>query len=140
MADEIDGNERRRHPRRSPPLTVELDLEGSRAVRLVDASSGGLFVEVGGIPPALGARGRARIRRGDVVVERRVRVVRIRWSGRDRGTRIGAGLALAFADEDADEDADDDAGEQAGDDAHRATGRDADRDVAAALFEALLRF
>lgn len=103
--DPRDSNERRRHARRPAHASVELLLSPPPGpVSLVDVSFGGLFVELAGpdparhAVPALATRGRVQIRQGDVVVERRVRVVRIRWGGRERGQPVPPGLALAFED------------------------------------------
>lgn len=96
MSDEPN---RRRHAR--APALVEIALSAAAVVRVIDVSIGGAFVEVGGEPPALSSRCRCTVRRGDVVIERDARVVRIRWGGRERGAPIPPAVAVVFDEVDA---------------------------------------
>jgi hypothetical protein len=96
-------DDRRRHARAPAAASVSLEaleLGGAALVgaRLIDASPGGLFIELqgGASPPPLAARGTARVRSGGALLERPVRVVRVRWAGRERGRPVAPGLALAF--------------------------------------------
>jgi hypothetical protein len=101
----VSEPDRRRHERsRGAALALDL-VVGAELVggaRLVDVSRGGLLVELpmGASPPALHARARATLKRDGVVVERPVRVVRIRWAGRASGASLPPALALVFDDPD----------------------------------------
>lgn len=71
------------------------------ARRVVDASQGGLLVELGEdvTPPPVGSVGTVRLRQGELSVEQLARVVRVRWTGRHRGTRLPPAIALEFVQE-----------------------------------------
>lgn len=80
-------------------------VEPSAAVpiaRVVDVSAGGVLLELppGIDPPALHAAGLAQLTRGAAYLERHARVVRVRWSGRDKGVVVPAAVALSFDDAD----------------------------------------
>jgi hypothetical protein len=100
MSDEPN---RRRHARAPALVEVALAMGGAPipVARVIDASIGGAFLEVRGEPPALWSRCRCTVKRGDIVLERDARVVRIRWGGRDRGAPIGPAVALVFDEVDA---------------------------------------
>ena len=87
-------------------MAVDLFLEGVNVtvVRVVDASTGGVLLELpfDREPPRLSSRGIATLRRGNDVVERGARVVRVRWGGREKGVRVPPAIALVFEDADAD--------------------------------------
>lgn len=72
-----------------------------RPRRVVDASPGGLLVELGeGVtPPPVGSVVSVRLRQGEVSVEQIARIVRVRWIGRHRGTRLPPAIALEFVQE-----------------------------------------
>jgi hypothetical protein len=53
-------------------------------------------------PPALNTRGTATITKGGASVERKARVIRVRWKGREKGAALPAALALVFDDSDDD--------------------------------------
>ncbi|MCC7072115.1 MAG: PilZ domain-containing protein [Deltaproteobacteria bacterium] len=94
--------ERRRHARSSAVVSAQLDVQGSAwsVPRVLDVSAGGALLELAaGAPvPPLGARGRATLARGAVSVELAIRVVRVRWTGRERGRPLPPAVALVFDD------------------------------------------
>lgn len=97
--------ERRRHARSSPQVQAALELNGStlRSTRVLDLSPGGALVEVGAgvaLPP-LGAKGQVRLWRGERTIVRGARVVRVRFTGRERGVPLPPAVALVFDDGDA---------------------------------------
>ncbi|HEY4223230.1 MAG TPA: PilZ domain-containing protein [Myxococcota bacterium] len=83
---------------------MELYIAGAEVsiARVIDASMGGAYLELrsGRDPPALSSRGTAVLRRAGDVVERAVRVVRVRWRGRERGEPVPPAVALVFEEQD----------------------------------------
>jgi hypothetical protein len=96
--------DRRRHTRSSSGLVAHVELAGAplAIARLLDVSPGGAMLEMSpGAPRAgSGARALTRLVRGDRVVMRGARVVRLRWSGRERGRPVPPAVALVFDDGD----------------------------------------
>ena len=98
-------SERRRHARSSSGVSATLEIHGAGlpVTRIVDLSAGGALLEGAQdvALPALGARARATLARGQRSIARGARVVRVRWAGRDRGRRMAPAIALVFDDGDA---------------------------------------
>ncbi|MBI1948678.1 MAG: PilZ domain-containing protein [Deltaproteobacteria bacterium] len=94
--------ERRRHARSGSVVSARLEVLGAAlaVARIVDLSAGGALVEIdaGTAPPPLGARARATLLRGGRSIVREGRVVRVRWTGRDRGQPLPPAVALVFDD------------------------------------------
>ena len=97
--------DRRRHARSRSAVRVHIEVEGATlaVTRVADLSAGGALVEVepGSALPALGARVQARLVRDDRAITRGARVVRLRWTGRERGVPMPPAVALVFDDGDA---------------------------------------
>lgn len=94
--------ERRRHARSSSGVSAHVEVQGSAwsSPCVLDVSAGGALVELppGAPVPPLGARGRTTLSRGVESVDVATRVVRVRWTGRERGQPMPPAVALVFDD------------------------------------------
>ena len=89
--------ERRRHARSSSGVSAHVEVQGSAwsSPCVLDVSTS---APPGAPVPPLGARGRTTLSRGVESVDVATRVVRVRWTGRERGQPMPPAVALVFDD------------------------------------------
>lgn len=100
-----EGGDRRKHARGSTPVSATLVIGQSIPIaRVIDVSAGGVLLELplAVDPPPLHAAGMVELTRGESLVMRHARVVRVRFMGRHKGAPMAAAVALAFDDADLD--------------------------------------
>jgi hypothetical protein len=98
-----EGRDRRRHFRQPGLVACTLVIgEPVPVARLIDVSVGGVLLELprGFLPPALHASGTALLTCGASSLQRHAKVVRVRWSGREKGEPTPPAIALSFDDAD----------------------------------------